>query len=248
MDMWKFFSVTRKYHTVDNPFNESKLDQLIDALHLPSDARVLDIACGNAEMLCRIAECYPSSSGTGIEVSPFRSAAAHARIVAGSLSERVSVYTMSGSDFTASDESFDSVSCIGASWIWSGFSGTLNALTRWAKPGGVVIVGEPYWQTAPPPDYVKEEGWSANLFATHAGNIAAGERLGLVPLLSIASSLDDWDRYEGLTWLAAADFARDYPEDPDVADVQDQVARARRLYLTWGRDSLGWAIYLFRKP
>jgi hypothetical protein len=61
------------------------------------------------------------------------------------------------------------------------------------------------------------------------------------------SSKDDWDRYEGLQWYSAAEYARTHPDDPDLAAVVEQVERAKAAYLRWGRDTLGWAIYMFRR-
>ena len=63
---------------------------------------------------------------------------------------------------------------------------------------------------------------------------------------TFVSSQDDWDRYEGLQWYATAEYARAHPDDPDVAAVVARVEQAKAAYLRWGRDTLGWAIYLFR--
>jgi hypothetical protein len=63
---------------------------------------------------------------------------------------------------------------------------------------------------------------------------------------TIVSNKDDWDRYEGLQWFAAAEYARTHPDDPDVAELAERVSRAKTAYLYWGRDTLGWAIYVFR--
>ncbi|HOL16042.1 MAG TPA: class I SAM-dependent methyltransferase, partial [Bacillota bacterium] len=64
----------------------------------------------------------------------------------------------------------------------------------------------------------------------------------------VVSSPDDWDRYEGLQWYAAAEYARSNPNDPDLPELMERVNRSRESYLRWGRDCLGWAVYLFRKP
>jgi hypothetical protein len=63
---------------------------------------------------------------------------------------------------------------------------------------------------------------------------------------TIVSSKDDWDRYEGLQWYATTEYARTHPDDPDVAEVVERVSNAKAAYLRWGRDTLGWAIYVFR--
>ncbi len=60
------------------------------------------------------------------------------------------------------------------------------------------------------------------------------------------SSKDDWDRYEGLQWYATTEYARTHPDDSDLAEVVERVSKARAAYLRWGRDTLGWAIYMFR--
>jgi hypothetical protein len=64
---------------------------------------------------------------------------------------------------------------------------------------------------------------------------------------AIVSSNDDWDRYEGLQWYATAEYARTHPDDPELAEVVERVEKAKVTYLRWGRDTLGWAIYMFRR-
>ena len=74
-----------------------------------------------------------------------------------------------------------------------------------------------------------------------------GQDLGLTLLYTIVSTLDEWDRYEGLRWYAAEDYALAHPIDPDVPELLERVRHEKHDYLRWGRDSLGWALYLFRK-
>jgi hypothetical protein len=64
---------------------------------------------------------------------------------------------------------------------------------------------------------------------------------------TVVSSKDDWDRYEGLQWLATSRYARTHAGDPDLAELTQRVSQARAAYLRWGRDTLGWAIYVFRR-
>ena len=76
----------------------------------------------------------------------------------------------------------------------------------------------------------------------------AGQDLGLELAYTLVSSEDDWDEYEGLQWHAAANYARSHPDDPDVPEIETRVAKDRATYLRWGRDTLGWALYAFRRP
>ncbi|MFC1935972.1 class I SAM-dependent methyltransferase, partial [Chloroflexota bacterium] len=56
------------------------------------------------------------------------------------------------------------------------------------------------------------------------------------------------DRYEMLQWFAADEYAAANPNDPDLLEIQEKMAHAREVYLRWQRETLGWALYLFRKP
>jgi len=61
----------------------------------------------------------------------------------------------------------------------------------------------------------------------------------------LVSSDDEWDRYETLQWRAAARYADLHADDPEVTELLARVEKSRREYLSWGRDTLGWALYLF---
>ena len=83
-------------------------------------------------------------------------------------------------------------------------------------------------------------------FGSHVENAEAGERRGLDLVHTLVSSKDDWDRYEGLQWYATAKYASTHPDDPDLPELVERVAKDKAVYLRWGRDTLGWAIYVFR--
>lgn len=245
MDSWKFYDICHRDHLIYNPFSLAKLDELVTLLDLPSGARVLDIACGKAELTLRLVERY-SASGDAVDLSPFcvRDAREQARrrVPDGALV----FYEQDGATFQAPPSSYDLAICLGASWTFDGHHGTLQALQRFTKPGGQVLVGEPYWRKEPDPAYFAAGGFSLEIFSTHAGNVAIGEELGLTPLYTIVSSDDDWDRYKGLQWRAAERYAAARPDDPDAAEIVRRQRAARERYLRWERDALGWAIYLFR--
>ena len=110
-----------------------------------------------------------------------------------------------------------------------------------------MIVGEPYWRHEPSVDYLEASGCGRQDFGSHSSNAEAGEQRGTELVHTIVSSKDDWDRYEGLQWYATAEYARTHPDDPDLAALVERVEKAKATYLRWGRDTLGWAIYMFRR-
>jgi SAM-dependent methyltransferase len=246
MDIWKFYDITHSEHVICNPTSEEKLTRLVELLRLPTDAQVVDIACGKGEFLIRLAEAY-RVHGAGIDISPFHIADAKKRLATRVSAAGITFTQMNGADFKPDEpHSLDLASCFGASWIFGGHTGTLDALIGMVKPGGWVIVGEPYWLKEPSEDYLEATGVAREDFGSHSSNAECGERRGLELVHTIVSSQDDWDRYEGLQWYATYEYARNHPDDSDLAEVVERVSKARAAYLRWGRDTLGWAIYMFR--
>lgn len=247
MDTWKFYDITHREHVVCNPTSEGKLTRLVELLRLPTDAQVVDIACGKGEFLIRLAEAY-GAHGVGIDISPFFVADAERRLEMRASGVGITFTQMDGAGFRPDEpHNLDLASCIGASWVFGGHADTLEALIRMVKPGGWVIVGEPYWRQEPSEDYLEASGAAREDFGSHFSNAEAGERRGLDLVHTIVSSNEDWDTYKGLQWYATAEYARTHPDDPDLPEVVERVEKARTTYLRWGRDTLGWAIYMFRR-
>lgn len=256
MDTWRYFDITHRDHLLCNPMSIARLDELIGLLDLPPEPRVLDIACGKGEFLLRLAEHADlgrradarTFHATAIDISPY-----HLRELRESVARRVpgadiELLEMDAATYKPEPASFDLASCLGASWIYQGHRGTLRALASFIRPGGQVLVGEPFWRHEPDAEYLAFSGMAADDFGTHASNVAVGQEEGLVPELAFVSDSVDWDRYETLQWRAVARFAMANPDDPDLAELIERQARARHEYLAWGRETLGWAIYLFLRP
>jgi SAM-dependent methyltransferase len=246
MDIWKFYDVTHRYHEVWNPTSRAKLDELIGLLRLNPGSAVLDIACGKGELLTRLAERY-EISGIGVDISPYCVTDAEQKLRERVPGAQIQILNMDGADYSP-DQLFDLAMCIGASWVYKGHRGTLSALKTMTKPDALILVGEPFWLKDPDDEYLVAENLTRDMFGTHYENVLVGEDEGLFPLYTMVSSQDDWDRYETLQWYAAEKYARDNPDDPDVSEILTRVAHGRTNYLHWGRDTLGWAMYLFRKP
>ena len=247
MDRWKYFDITHKQHVLCNPMSVQKFDELIALLQLNPGAKVLEIAAGKGEFIIRLAERY-AIAGIGVDLSPYCVSDAQEKSKARVPQAQLTFLEMDGAHFKPEQpESFDLVACIGASWIYGGHAGTLKALNEMAAPASWVVVGEPYWRQEPVADYLQAIGAERSAFGTHYENVQAGQELGLELVYTLVSNQDDWDKYEGLQWYAAAEWANQHAGDPDLGEVLKRVAQDRENYLRWGRETFGWSIYVFKK-
>ena len=64
----RFHEIAETYHRILNPFTEEQLMLLGEICHLNPSIKLLDLACGKAEMLCRWAQKY-GLHGTGVDIS-----------------------------------------------------------------------------------------------------------------------------------------------------------------------------------
>jgi precorrin-6B methylase 2 len=239
-----YHAVVESKHELQNPTSADKILLLGERLGLGPDSHVLDVAsgCGGPAVLlagtfgCRI---------TCVEKSGEFHAVARQRVSEAGLEHLIELVYADASEFPLESERYDAALCLGASFVWDDLKGTLAHLTPAASVGGLVVVGEPYWRTWPIPDVVDAD-WREE-FASLPGTVALFEAAGLLPVTMIDSSLDDWDRYETLHWLAAEEWLTEHSDDSDAEEIRARVADDRDRYLRWQRDQFGWAIIVGRK-
>lgn len=226
--------------------SEEKIGRLLQVLSLPKSANVLDIACGKGELLVRLAELY-GISGIGVDISPFCVSDCREKHQNRIPEANLEFVEMGGAEYVSKvTSSFDMTSCLGASWIWGGHLGTLRALKEITKPGGLLVVGEPFWLKEPSEEYLKAEGMTRDSYSFHDENVRAGEDEGLICFYNVVSNKDDWDHYETLQWYAVDEYIRSHPDDKDNKELIEGKKKDKENYLRWGRDTLNWAIYVFR--
>ena len=153
---------------------------------------MLDIACGKAELLIRLAERY-SITGDGVDLSPYAVREARARAAARNVSDRLTFHRQDGRLFPFTEGGYDLAMCVGASWTFGGHVETLSALQRAVRSGGLVVVGEPFWRKPPDPEYLAASEQMLASFGSLESNVTDGIALGLTFLYCIVTSDDDWD-------------------------------------------------------
>ena len=110
-----------------------------------------------------------------------------------------------------------------------------------------MVVGLGYWKRPPAPEYLAVMGAAADENTTHAGTIGLLVREGLMPVWATTASDDEWDEYEWAYARNIEDFARANPGDPDTARFLERSRGWRDIVATWGRETLGFGLYVARR-
>jgi SAM-dependent methyltransferase len=232
-----FYAVAESRHDLQNPTSPEKIRRLGEALGLDASSRVLDVASGRAGpalILAREFGCHI----VGVERAPEFVAAGRERVAEAGLVDLIELVEQDAATLDAGREDWDVALCLGASFVWGNVLDAVEALLPAVRPGGHVAVGEPYWRTLPLPEGVEDRG-----FVSFVDTVARFEEPGLALTAVIASSDDDWDRYESLHWQALEEWLAAHPDD---AEIREQHERKRRDYVET-RGLLGWAIFVGRK-
>ncbi|MGH3135467.1 MAG: SAM-dependent methyltransferase [Gaiellaceae bacterium] len=241
----RYFVVAEAHHEIQNPTSEENLVLLGERLGLGSSSRVLDIASGRggpATLLAREFGC----AVRGIEIAPEFHAAAIERATRLGVADRVSFELGDAASAELEPESHDAALCLGASFVFGSLADTVETLAPAVRPGGHVVVGEPFWRRLPLPDDYEHR---SDPWTTLEGTVVIFETSGLPVVAMIASSEDDWDRYETLHWQSVEQWLAANTGDPDAPEIRRRHEHGKWNYLRHERDYLGWAIFVgWKRP
>ena len=242
MTWW--FHVVESKHRLQNPTSTEKIRLLGERMSLGVHSHVLDVGSGRGGPAVLLAHAFGCRL-TCVERSEKFAQAARERAKAAGVEALIELVSGDASNFPLESDRYDAALCLGASFIWGGLAETVAALAPAVRRGGFVAIGEPYWRIWPlPRGFEPEEGWA---FAPMNETVRRFEHGGVELVSLIASSQDDWDRYESLHWLALEEWLHANPEDPEVPGFREKGRHYRQAYLRWHRDLLGWAIFVGRR-
>ena len=163
---------------------------------------VLDLASGSGEMLCTWARDH-GIAGTGVDISTHFVASAQERAAELGVGERVRFVHGDASTYVAATP-VDVAACIGATWIGNGVAGTIALLERSLLPGGLMLIGEPFWRMDPPDQATVEACHASSKEDYHdlPGLVALFGELGWDLVEMVLADEDSWDRYVAAQWFS----------------------------------------------
>ena len=241
----RFHEIAETYHRILNPFTEDQLILLGEICRLHSGMKQLDLACGKAEMLCRWAQKY-SLSGAGVDISSVFLDAARKRAVELGVTDLLTFAQGDAGEYPQTAHDFDVVSCIGATWIGNGLTGTVELMRPMLKLGGWMLIGEPYWIDPPPEAAYAAMGVRKDDYVSLDATLDRFESAGMRLVEMVLANHYGWDRYEAAQWIAVDDFLCSNPNDSDAPALKEWISNNRHAYLKYGRRYFGWGVFVLR--
>ncbi len=244
----EFHQIAERHHRLMNPFSEAKLLRLGEIARLAPGMRQLDLACGKGEMLCRYAQRF-GISGIGVDYFQAFLDSAAARASELDVADRLQWVQGDAGVYPAERGAFDVVSCIGASWIGSDIHGTIKLMMAALKPGGLMLLGEPFWADDTPDEAYAPWNMNKGEYVTLVETLDRIESVGATLVEMLLSDQDDWDRYEAMQWFAVDEYLRANPTYADAQGAYAWKAEQKHAYLRYARRYFRWGVFVLRpKP
>lgn len=241
----RFHEIAESGHRILNPITDEKLNLVGEICRIKPGSRHLDLACGKGEMLTRWAARY-GSHGVGVDISKVFLDSARERADELGVADQVRFVEADAGTYEDEPHSYDIVSCIGATWIGDGLTGTLTLMRRLLRPGGLALVGDCYWITPPPPEAYASLQLPSDMFTSLSGTAKRIEDAGYELVEMVLANQDSWDRYVASQWWTLSEWLSENPDDPEAPDLRQFLDHARRSHLEYGRQYLGWGAFVLR--
>jgi SAM-dependent methyltransferase len=244
VDLPRHYTIRESSHRIHNPLTSEKLATLGQAIGPVPGTAVLDLACGSGELLCTWARDH-QVTGTGVDISTVFLASARARAAELGVDGQLRFVHDDASGYVAGSPA-GIAACVGATWIGGGVAGTVRLLRRSLAPGGMMLIGEPYWRREPPDQATAEacDAIGQEQFRPLPDLLASFGDLGCDVVEMVLADQDSWDRYAAAQWLNIRRWLDANPEDELAPQLRAELTDEPARYARYRREYLGWGVFV----
>lgn len=245
MDSYNYLAITHANTRFCSPLSRKLVDQVADLLQLKPGSRVLDLGCGKAEMMIQLASRW-QIHGVGVEPSPHYLQSAHEAMAEFCPGADLHFHEAEPLAFRDDGKAWDVVLCINAVRQMEGYDNSLREIKRRVANGGLLVLGAYYWKDEPQPQMASMLDLEIG-GATYEACIQAGIEAGLVPLYAVSATQSDLDHYHWVQVYSGEQYCAAHPDLPEAQELHEQIRLIRDTYRKV-RESIGFGLFLFRKP
>ena len=240
MDYFELVEISTLHLELTTPAAPEKLWTIGQYLDLDNEKQVIDFGCGYGRQLELWGKDF-GVSGIGIEIHDHMCKMAVERIKRAGLSERISIHCENALNFPFERNHFNVASCLRASFIWGGYRKAIKTMKEAIKPGGKLVVGEPYYVTDEiPQELLKFEGD----LHTEYQLVQISRDEGFDVEFVVRASRDDWDRFASSNWYGLLKWIKENPDHPKRQYVKAHLRKKQEMYFRFQRNLEGWAVYV----
>lgn len=243
MDIPRIFTISESAHRIHNPFTPEKYAMLGAALRLKADSPILDLGSGSGEMLCTWARDH-GIVGTGVDMSALFSEQAQCRAKELGVADKVTFIHADAAGYVTK-EKVEVTACVGATWIGGGVKGTIDLLAKSLVPGGIILIGEPYWRQIPPTEEIAKACLASSIADFHIlpELVASFGEYGYDVVEMVLADQDGWDRYMAARWLTMRRWLDANPDDEMASEIRTTLNEEPKRYTAYMREYLGWGAF-----
>ncbi|MDP3369606.1 MAG: class I SAM-dependent methyltransferase [Brevundimonas sp.] len=234
---------------VCNGVTMAALEAAVERTGLAPGAAAIDIGTGNAAVAVRLAERF-GLRVTAIEFDPVMADLARQRIDAAGAGAEVILAVAGAADVLTRSAPVDLIVALGTTNVTGEGRPTpeagFTALRRKLRPGGWLLWGDIVW-LAEPPAPLRQITEATNLYTDDAGWRAAATGAGFEVITGRISDPAEFEAYPRDAVTAVRAWLEAHPDAPEAASIRFHADRVQAI-TDFGRDYIGFGVYLLRNP
>jgi len=246
VDQQRLSSIAHSRHPIAAPVSGASVNRLLRRADPRPAARILDLGCGQAAWALQALAYCPDGHVDGVDISRDALTRAAEAAAERGLADRLTLHERDARQYAA-DSGYDVVMCVGATHAFGGFDQAVRLAGQHVTTGGILLVGEGFWQVRPTPQALAALDAVPEDFTDLAGLVDRAEQAGWTPVYAHISDAAEWDSYEW-SWVGSlTEWALDNPGHPGAAEARALAREHREQWLRGYRNVLGFATLVLRR-